>query len=445
MSPRRFSLPSTLTVFGAAALLLAGCGSSAAPVTAESQATETSASEVPEPPVVPQACAPEEILAGLDTRAKLAQMLMTGVTGTDDAEYAVAAYGLGGIFIGGWTDDAILRGGMERVNAAASIPPMVSIDEEGGRVARFPQLLGRTETPRTVGQTWTVEQTRAEAAERGAALRGFGVTVDLAPSVDVSTQPDGAVIGDRSYSDDPEQVIAYAGAFAEGMREAGVLPVLKHFPGHGESSGDSHVGAVSVPPLDELQARDLVPFRELIGPDTGVLVGHLQVPGLTEEGLPSSLSPAAMALLREGVGYGAEPFEGVIFTDDLSGMAAITDIYSISEAVTASLSAGSDVALWLSTDQVPGVLDALEAAVADGRLPIEQVDASVTRILVAKQLSTPCVDGVWYTDPAAEIPPAEDGPATPHDEEVPAVPEADDGAAPEGEADGGAPEPEPQG
>src|SRR5699024_3217674 len=131
--------------------------------------------------------------------------------------------------------------------------------------------------------------------------------------------------------------------------------------------------------------------------------------------------------------------------DDLSGMAAITDTYSISEAVTASLSAGSDVALWLSTDQVPGVLDALEEAVADGRLPIEQVDASVTRILVAKQLSTPCVDGVWYTDPAAEIPPAEDGPATPHGEEVPAVPEADDGAAPEGEADGGAPEPEPQG
>ncbi len=425
MTPRRFSRLSALTALGGAALLLAGCGSSAEPVAAQSPATETSTSEpTSEPAAAPAACAPGEILDGLDTRAKLAQMLMVGVDGTDDAEHAVSAYGLGGIFIGGWTDDGILRGGMERVNAAADIPPMVSIDEEGGRVARFPQLLGHTEAPRTVGQTWTVEQTRAEAEERGAQLREFGVTVDLAPSVDVSTQPDDSVIGDRSYSDDPDEVIAYAGAFAEGMRAAGVLPVLKHFPGHGESSGDTHVGAVTVPPLDELQDRDLVPFRELIGPDTGALVGHLQVPGLTEEGLPTSLSPATMALLREGAGYGAEPFEGVIFTDDLSGMAAITDTYSIAEAVTLSLSAGVDVALWLSTEQVPEVLDELERAVDDGRLPIEQVDASVTRILTAKQFSTPCVDGVWHTEPGFDPVPGEG--------EAPAGPEAE-GPAAEGE------------
>lgn len=206
------------------------------------------------------------------------------------------------------------------------------------------------------------------------------MTVDYAPVVDVSSQPDNSVIGDRSYSADPDEVIAYAGAYAQGLRDAGVKPVIKHFPGHGSGSGDSHTGAVTTPPLDQLMQSDLIPFAALANTDVGVMVGHLDVPGLTAPGEPASISPAAMALLRNGEGYGAPPFTGPIFTDDLSGMAAITDRLGIVAAVEAAVVAGADVALWLTTDDVPQVLDNLENAVATGRLPADQVDRSAATV-----------------------------------------------------------------
>lgn len=373
--------------------LLAGCGSAGNGATTAAPSAEASApaasssqpsAEAAAP--APAGCDAQALLASLSTREKLAQMLTVGVTGTADATAVMANEHLGGIFVSGGTNDELLLGGVEQVNAASPIPPMVTIDEEGGRVARIPNLIGATPSAREVAATMTVEQAQQEAFERATKLRAMGVTVDFAPDVDVSAQPDDAVIGDRSYSNDPAVVTAYATAFANGMRDAGVFPVIKHFPGHGSSSGDSHLGSVTVPPLDALQDKDLVPFRAMVGEDVGVMVGHLFVPGLTEPGVPASLSPATMQLLRDGVGYGAEPFTGVIFTDDLSGMAAITDHYTLPESVVAALTAGADVALWGSTNRVPEVLDALEAAVASGALPMEQVDASVTRIAKLKGL-----------------------------------------------------------
>ena len=188
------------------------------------------------------------------------------------------------------------------------------------------------------------------------------------------------MIGDRSYSDDPNKVTEYAGAVIRGYQDAGLGAVIKHFPGHGSGSGDSHTGAVTTPPLAQLQTSDLVPFRNLIGSGAAVMVGHLDVPGLTAPGVPASVSPEAMTLLRTGVGYGAAPYNGPIFTDDLGGMAAITDRYSIPGAVEAALVAGADVALWITTAEVPAVLDQLEQAVAAGRLSQFQVDQSVLRV-----------------------------------------------------------------
>ena len=175
------------------------------------------------------------------------------------------------------------------------------------------------------------------------------------------------MIGDRSFGSDPAEVTEYAGAYAQGLRDAGVLPVLKHFPGHGHGSGDSHTGGVVTPPLADLQNNDLIPYRTLIAQaPVAVMVGHMQVPGLTGSD-PASLSPAAYALLRSG-GYGGPPFNGPVFTDDLSSMRAINERFGVAEAALRALQAGADVALWVTTGEVPAVLDRLEKALTAGEL-----------------------------------------------------------------------------
>ncbi len=347
-------------------------------VTADPTTTVAGSTEMqPAPPV--DACV--AFVDGLSERQRLAQLLTVGVTGTQDAVQIMSTEQVGGIFIGSWTDESMLRNReVSQVLDASAVAPMVTIDEEGGRVSRVADLLGEAPSARVLARTMSVDEVYQEALTRGRGLKDLGVTVDFAPVVDVSAQPDDSVIGDRSFSDDPQVVIEYAGAYARGLEDAGIKPVIKHFPGHGSGSGDSHTGAVSTPPLDELKTKDLLPFAALDDTGVGVMVGHLDVPGLTDPGVPASISPAAMALLRDGVGFGAQPFDGPIFTDDLSGMAAITARLGIVDAVEAALVAGADVALWLTTDQVPAVLDNLEDAVASGRLSAAEVDQAAATV-----------------------------------------------------------------
>ena len=238
-----------------------------------------------------------------------------------------------------------------------------------------------------LAETKSADEVYAIALGRGRAMRGLGITIDFAPVLDVTS--DSAAIGDRSFGDDPAVVTEYAGAYARGLRDAGVLPVLKHFPGHGRAAGDSHTGSVSTPPLAELKDNDLVPYRTLTAAaPVAVMVGHMQVPGLTGSD-PASLSPAAYGLLRSG-GYGGPGFGGVVFTDDLSSMAAINARYGVAEAVLRSLQAGADVALWITTTEVPAVLDRLEQAVAAGELSQGAVDASLQRLAVSKGPNPTC-------------------------------------------------------
>lgn len=334
------------------------------------------------PPPPPPACEDPGIAAtALPLRDKLAQLLMVGVTGADDARAVVADHRVGGIFIGSWTDRSMLANGDLRAIAesAAPLPLAVSVDEEGGRVQRLSSLIGSQPSPRELAATMTPEQVYAIALDRGRRMREMGITIDFAPVVDVTDAPDDTVIGDRSFGSDPATVTAFAGAYAQGLRDAGLLPVLKHFPGHGHGSGDSHTGFVSTPGIDQLMTDDLLPYRELTGvAPVAVMLGHLEVPGLTGSE-PASLAPPAYDLLRSG-GYGGPPFTGPVFTDDLSSMAAINQRYGVAEAVLRALRAGADVALWITTDEVPAVLDALEQAVNAGQLGMERVDAAVANV-----------------------------------------------------------------
>jgi beta-N-acetylhexosaminidase len=342
-------------------------------------------------PVPPSCSDAQAVVNTMSTRDKLAQLLMVGVTGADDARAVAANHHVGGIMIGSWTDLSMLQDGSLREIAASSgaLPLAVSTDEEGGRVQRLSSIIGSQPSPRVLAAGSSPEEVYTIALERGLAMKELGITVDFAPVVDVTDAPDDTVIGDRSFGSNPETVTTYAGAYARGLRDAGLLPVLKHFPGHGHGSGDSHTGGVSTPPIDQLQTDDLIPYRTLTTQrPVAVMLGHLQVPGLTGTD-PASLAKPAYDLLRSG-GYGGPPFTGLIYTDDLSSMAAINERYSVPEAVLRSLQAGADVALWITTDEVPAVLDSLEQAVNSGQLSMDRVNESATRVADSKSATPNC-------------------------------------------------------
>lgn len=341
------------------------------------------------PPPVP--CRLDTVVTALSVRQKLAQLLMVGVKNLADAEAVVRQQEVGGIFITSWTDYSMLGAPLTALaQEPRPLPIAVSVDEEGGRVQRLKGLIGSQPSARAlVAAGKSPEQVREIARLRGQAMKELGITIDFAPVVDITNAADGTVIGDRSWGNTAEIVTAYAGAYADGLRDAGVLPVLKHFPGHGHASGDSHQGGVVTPPLAQLETLDLVPYQSLTTrKPVAVMVGHMQVPGLTETD-PASLSKAAYDLLRSG-SYGGQPFDGAVFTDDLSSMGAITQRYSVPEAVLKALQAGADTALWITTKEVPDVLDRLQQAVDSGELPTERVDDAVRHMALTKDPSLAC-------------------------------------------------------
>jgi beta-N-acetylhexosaminidase len=382
------SLPRLLGALAALTGLLVGCSSTPEKPSASPKPSNTSMDRPLPAAPVPPACG--DVLAAMSTRDKLAQLLMVGVTGADDARAVVDNQHVGGIMIGSWTDLSMMGAPLADIAASANpLPLAVSVDEEGGRVSRLEGLIGSQPSPRVLAQTMTPDDVRGIAFQRGQAMRGLGVTIDFAPVVDVTTESDDEVIGDRSFGSDPAQVVEFAGAYAQGLRDAGVLPVLKHFPGHGHASGDSHESGVVTPPLDELKANDLIPYQTLTTQaPVAVMVGHMQVPGLTGND-PASLSPAAYRLLRSG-GYGGPGFGGLVYSDDLSSMGAINQRYGVADAVLKALQAGADVALWVTTDEVPAVLDRLEKALAAGELSQGRVDESVLKVAGQKGPNPKC-------------------------------------------------------
>lgn len=377
-----------LILTAAVAVLVAGCGSSTesgsapVPTTAESEPTSTPAPSSSAPsstsPPKPAACA--SVIDSMSARERVAQLLVVGAEPpTRSAAQTLARAQVGGIFIGGSENELLTGDALADVRRTAKIPLEIAVDDEGGRVQRIDELDGDLPSARELAATKTPEEVRTIAEQRGRALRGHGVTADYAPDIDLTDEPADAAIGDRSFSADPAVARRYARAFAQGLEAAGVRPVLKHFPGHGSASGDSHSGAVTTPPLERLRGHDLVPYQR-IGEygDVGVMVGHLTVPGLTGDE-PASLSPAAYRLLRTEFS-----FDGPVVTDDVGAMAAITDRYSLPDAVLRALSAGADQVLWSSGGDVGPVLDRLERAVRDGELPDRRVTEALNRVLQSK-------------------------------------------------------------
>lgn len=360
-----------------AGVLLAGCAEEPEQQKAISRlSTSTSIPPAPTAEDLARAQIPEQ------QRDQVASLMMVGVANYDQALDALNQ-GVGGIFIGSWTDENLLTEpgrNIEALREAVGRDFSVSIDFEGGRVQRATNILGDFPSPRVMAQTMTPEQVEDLAEILGTGLAAHGVTVNFAPVVDVDAWglP---VVGDRSFSNDPNVAATYATAFAKGLSKVGITPVFKHFPGHGRASGDSHTQDVVTPSLDELKTYDLIPYGQALSETDGaVMVGHMIVPGLGTDGVPSSIDPATYQLLRSGDYPGGVPFDGVIYTDDLSGMSAISATHSPAEAVLASLKAGADQALWIDYGSLGSAIDRVDAAVSSGEYPQEQMLASALRV-----------------------------------------------------------------
>jgi beta-N-acetylhexosaminidase len=259
---------------------------------------------------------------------------------------------------GGAAQVAALTRALHAVSTDA--PPLVCVDQEGGRVARLRAPLLEVPPMRTVASWGDVAFAERIAHAMGTELAALGFTVDFAPVLDVDTRSDNPVIGDRAFGDDAQTCATYGVAWARGLQRAGLLACGKHFPGHGDTSKDSHVDLPVVDqPRERLERVELVPFRAAAAHGVAMMMtAHVVYPALDPE-RPGTLSPAVCTALREQVG-----FEGVLVSDDLE-MRAIAARWDVADAAVTAVAAGCDALLVCWTEDLQDkVVEALEREAA---------------------------------------------------------------------------------
>jgi beta-N-acetylhexosaminidase len=324
----------------------------------------------------------EEATSRLSVRDAVGQMFVVGMDGTEPNYYVekmVWERNVGGVLLLGHNLESeeqtrALTGSLQRlaVETEPAIPLFVAVDYEGGEVGSAPWLR-KQPSAAEVGGRADREEARRIAEEIGRELGRGGVNTNLAPVVDTGSE---AAIGSRSYGDDPALVALMGAAFVEGSERAGVITSAKHFPNHGPTLEDSHTARPVVDhSLQTVLRSDLAPFRAAV--EAGVpmvMVGHLVYPALDPE-TPTSLSPVAIELLREELG-----FDGVVVADDLI-MEGARRGGTTADAALRAVQAGVDLLIISGPpEDQAAAYDAVVAAVESGGIPRERIDASVERI-----------------------------------------------------------------
>lgn len=345
----------------------------------------------------------ERILGTMTLEQKVAQLFFVTpeqLTGTDCVteageamESALATLPVGGVICfsqnietPGQLREMLANAGRFSKEAAAGIPVFLGVDEEGGplvsRVANSPAFdVATFPHMATIGATGDVTQAERVGTAIGSYLHEIGFNVDFAPVADVLTNPENTVIGPRSFGTDPHLVADMVVAETTAMLATGVLPCVKHFPGHGDTNADSHTGeAVSTRTRENLDSCEFEPFRRAIAAGVPlVMVGHIKTPNVAADDLPASLSRVMIGeTLRRELG-----FNGIIISDSFQ-MGAVTERFSSAEAAVRFLEAGGDMILMPEDLDAAyqGVLD----AVASGILSRERIDESCLRVLGTKSV-----------------------------------------------------------
>lgn len=403
-----------LLVASSSLLLASGCGrnvNSVRPATATAPATvsasATTASSTPAAsaegaPATPQPSptqAPDSTpqsddiisrtLAGMTLEEKIGQMLLVGISGTtagSEAQKMIAEDKVGGIIlyssnVGSLKELVRLTNDLKKSNSGNPAPLFMSIDQEGGKVSRLPDEYAVFPSNAAVGQAGSAAAAGTMGELLAKAVKSSGFNMDFAPVLDINSNPKNPVIGSRSFGNNAELVSRLGIAEMKGLEDEGVIPVVKHYPGHGDTSVDSHLELPVIgKTAAELAKLEWLPFQAAIQEKAdAVMVAHILFPKLDPD-RPASLSKVIIGQqLRKQMGY-----EGVVITDDLT-MGAIVKNYSLPAAAVDTVLAGSDILLVAHEyKNEQAVRAALLKNVKNGTIPETRIDESVYRILALK-------------------------------------------------------------
>lgn len=348
----------------------------------------------------------EEFLAyklnNMSLSEKIGQMIMIDYRSvtemTVDLEKILTQYNPGGFILfnrSNVVDFEQTKKLLDDIKSATNIRGFMAVDQEGGRVQRLSENVGFEKYPPMleIGETKDPSRAFELGVKMGAELKSIGIDMDMAPVLDIFSNPKNTAIGDRAFGKTSEDVVNMAFAFSDGLNKEGIIPVGKHFPGHGGTLKDSHASMPFVDKnLDELKEFELVPFKEAVNKKLpGIMVGHLAVPKVTGNNMPASLSETMInGVLRTDMGY-----DGLIMTDSLK-MRGLKD-QSITNTLESPdenpplvdediyircVQAGNDFILM--PQDINEAFNTIYRKVNEGLIPESRIEESVYRILSTK-------------------------------------------------------------
>lgn len=332
----------------------------------------------------------KEQIKEMSIEEKIGQMVTVGIDGPildDNSRKLVEEHYVGGVIIFGRNVESPnqllnLLNSLKDANSKNTIPLFISVDEEGGRVSRMPKEINKLPTNRKIGQINNKEFSYKIGTILAEELRMFGFNMDFAPVLDIDSNPKNPVIGDRAFGADSAIVSELGVQTMKGIQSGGVISVVKHFPGHGDTSVDSHIGLPTIDhDLERLKSFELVPFKKAIENDAdAIMVAHILLNKIDPD-YPSSLSRIIITdILRKELG-----FEGVVISDDMT-MGAIVENYEIGDATIKAIDAGTDIVLVAhGFENSLAVINSIKEALANRTITEERLNESVYRILKLKE------------------------------------------------------------
>ena len=329
-------------------------------------------------------------IMGMSLQDKIGQLIIVGFEGkeiNDEIIKDIEELKVGGfiLFARNIEDEnqlLTLLNDIKEANSNEDIPLFLAIDEEGGKVSRLPKSYVKLPDAMKVGEKNDKEISYKFGEILGKRVMSLGFNLNFAPILDINSNPSNPVIGRRAFGTTVNQVVNNGLKVIEGIRNTGVIPAVKHFPGHGDTDIDSHVNLPIVnKTVAELKLFELIPFREAIEVNTEmIMIAHILYPKIDKYNPCTMSTEIVQGLLRDELGY-----KGIIISDDMT-MGAIVNNYSLEEGVISFLKAGGDIALIChGNDNPKKIVDKISEAVKNGELCEEDIDKKVYRILELKE------------------------------------------------------------